>query len=155
LVGGSVILIGSLASTFVFGFWQSMYYHTDYKNYSLFVFPTRGMMDAYQWLSVHTPRESTVIAGYEAANNILLFSHNFVVGNKEGWPEPDGSTMEKQRDAFYLGYWDAATALKYLKESHVDFVYKGYQEPDGFAGKYGFLKTVFRNSDTTIYEVVK
>jgi hypothetical protein len=154
IIGGSILVIGSVTSTFIYGFWQSMYYHTDYKYYSLFVFPTRGMIAAYLWLNDHTPRESMVIAGYEAANNILVYSHNYVVGNKQGWPEPYGTQMEKARDAFYLGAWDENTAFKYLKDNQVKYVYKGYQEADGFIGKYKFLKPVFTNNDATIFEVM-
>jgi hypothetical protein len=147
------VIIMSVSSTYIYGFLQSLYLHTDYRNYSRFIFPTRGMIAAYDWLDKQTPTESTVIAGYEAASNILLYSHNYVVGNKQGWPEPAGTAMEKARDAFYTGVWNPQEASDYLRKNNVQYVYQGYQEPDGFTGKYPFLKPVFRNSDATIYEV--
>jgi hypothetical protein len=151
-VAGTIVIIASVTPTFIDGYRQSMYLHTDYKNYSLFIFPTRKMIEAYQWLDRNTPVESMVIAGYEASNNIIVFSHNYVVGDKQGWPEPEGTEMEQARDAFYMGVWDEKTALNYLKANHVQYVYKGYQEPDGIA-RYTFLKPVFQNSDATIYSV--
>jgi len=130
----------------------AIYSQVDYKYYGLFQFPTNDMVDAYRWLDGNTPKESIVVAGYEAANNIIMYSHNYVVGNKQGWLYTEGNIMEQERDAFYLGIWPEAVAGEYIKKNNISYVYSGYQEPDGFR-VYRFLKPVFENADATIYKV--
>lgn len=150
-VGVTVICILCIP-TVTNGFVTSLTRHTDYRTYSYFVFPTREMLSAYRWLNDNTPKESTVTAAYEALNNILLYSHNYVVGNKQGWPYWDGMAMEREKDDFLSGRMTETQARSYLARTNIEYVYKGYQEPDGFTG-YDFVTPVFRNSEVVIYRV--
>jgi hypothetical protein len=138
--------------TYIRHFTSAFYSQVNYRSYDLFQFPTNEMVEAYRWLDGNTPKESTVIAGYEAANNIIMYSHNYVIGNKQGWLYNEGNQMEQERDAFYLGAWPEAVARAYVKKHNISYIYAGYQEPDGFL-KYGFFTEVFRNRDVTMYRV--
>jgi hypothetical protein len=133
--------------------WKTaMYAQVNYSYYSLFQFPTDAIVEAYKWLDKNSPKGSTIVAGYEASNNILLYSHNYVIGNKQGWLEAEGIVMEKERDTFFEGVWPESYARQYLKKHAISYIYDGYQEPDGFR-KYKFLQEVFHNSDVNIYKV--
>ncbi len=146
----TVILL--LLPAFYHDFKTGLIANTDYMSYSLFKFPSTGMMDAYGWLDKNTPVESTVIASYEAANNILLYSHNYVYGNKQGWPYETGLAMEANKNNFFDGAWDQASTEKFLNDNNIRFVYKGYQETDGFL-KNPFYLPVYQNNDVVIYKV--
>jgi hypothetical protein len=148
----TIIIIGTMASTFVYGFFQSIYYHFDYRTYSLFIFPTQNIMKAYQWVDQNTPEGSMIIAGYDAATNMLMYTHNYILGNNEGWPAGLKERMEQGRDNFYAGAWTKSETQNYLTTNNIKYVYKGYQEPDGFL-KYPFYKPVYTNPEVTIYQV--
>jgi hypothetical protein len=147
------LFIGISVPTYIQHFKTAFYSQVNYRDYDLFQFPTNGMMDAYRWLDKNTSKESTVVAGYEAANNIIMYSHNYVIGNKQGWLQDEGNRMELERDIFFSGAWTEAVACGYLKNNHISYIYDGYQEPDGFR-KYGCKKQIFTNADATIYQVV-
>jgi hypothetical protein len=153
LVGATVVFVVISVPTYIQHFKSAMFSQVNYRDYDRFQFPTDGMMEAYRWLDKHTPTESTVVAGYEAANNIIMYSHNYVIGNKQGWPSGTGNQMELERDTFFEGLWPEQIACGYLKKNNVSYIYDGYQEPDGFR-KYGCMKQIFADSDATIYEVI-
>lgn len=148
------LLIALFLPAYIHGFSDKLYENTDYKNYPYFVFPNIATMEAYQYLDTHTPIESTVIATYEAANNILLYSHNFVIGNKEGWDPAQGRKMEERVDAFFSGQLTLSQAISLLESNSIEYVYYGYQERgSNDAMSYKFLTPVFKNSDVVIYRV--
>jgi hypothetical protein len=149
----SGILVTIMISTFINGYKTSLTEVTNYSYYSLFAFPTPGMIEAYKWLDKNTPPDSMVIAVWEAANNIIMYSHNYVIGNPEGWPGDKRDVMMQQKDEFFTGSWNETITRKYLKMFNIKYVYKGYQETDGFL-KYPLYKPVFSNTDVTIYQVV-
>jgi len=148
-----ILVLASMLSPYVFWFFKALYYHTDYKHYSLFIFPTRNIMSAYKWLDQNTPLETVVIADYEAANNILLYSHNYVIGNPQSWPKGDKENMEYERFLFFTGSRTETEAKEYLKKYNISYVYDGYQEADGFR-KYSFLEKVYENPEAGIYKII-
>lgn len=151
-IGFFVLLNLSVASTLwqatVIGFYQT----TDYKYYNYFIFPTKNMLDAYAWLDRNTPKESMVLASYEAANNIIMYSHNYVIGNKEGWPAGMGDAMERTKDDFLRGTWPESVAREYVMKNKIRYVYGGYQEGGDYI-KYSFIVPVYKNPEVTIYKV--
>jgi hypothetical protein len=149
---GVILLSALMIPTLINGTVRSIYENTDYLAYQYFIFPTRNMMDAYRFLDGNTPKESTVIASYEAANNIIMYSHSYVIGNKQGWPYEAGMTMEREKDEFFGGKWDRETVKQYLITHKIRYVYQGYQEADGFL-KDPFYEGIYRNPEVIIYEV--
>ena len=123
---------------------KSLYFLTDYKNYSTFVFPTKAQMESFEYLDKNTPTESLIIGSYEIANNLLLYSHNYTLGNDQGWSKEEGKKMLADRDKFFAGILSEEEAKQYLQNNNVSFVYNG--------PKYPFLRPVFENSQVTIYE---
>lgn len=93
-----------------------------------------------------------MIASYEAANNIIIFSHNYVIGNKQGWPYEAGLNMEAEKNLFFTGGRNTDTVKSYLKNHQIRYIYKGYQEDDGFL-KDPYYREVYRNPEVTIYKV--
>ncbi len=155
LPASSIVLILFFLPQYAYTFNQSITNVTDLKNFSVFLFPTRGQKQAYDFLDSHTPRESRVLAAYEAANHIMLYTHNYVWGNPHMWMEPKASEMTSGRDTILLGTLSEKDALEYLKNNHIDYIYYGYQEQSfgGNLAKYSFLKPVFSNKEVTIYKV--
>lgn len=154
LIYGLILL--STTPSFFYWWQKSNYEYTDYHEFSVFPYPTRGQRQAFAFLDTHTPQESLVLSWWEASNLILIYSHNTVLGNKQAWPAEAGLAMEAQRDRFYKNSMTAGEAHEYLLQNHVNYVYYGYQEKyQGInPSAYGFLKPVFTNSDTIIYQVL-
>ncbi len=65
---------------------------------------------------------------FEASNNILLYSHNYVIGNRQGWTSDAGEEMVKKRDEFLSGGQTADQQRQYLISNHIEYIYYGYQE---------------------------
>lgn len=125
------------------------------KNYSILEFPTSEQISAYRFLDMNTPIESTVLAWFESSNHILLYSHNRVIGNTQGWTPQEGEAMKADRDAFYSGSLSPASARLLLEKYTIDFVYEGYQERAlGNIRTYSFLEKVYENSESVIYKVI-
>ena len=144
--------------TYVNNFIQSLApTRTDPQNFDTFIFPSRAMISAYQFLETHTPLESTVLAGFEAANNILLYSHNYVIGNNQGWPKPEREVMERDRDDFFFNRMDEARIRTLLSGYKIDYVYLGFQErrSDVLISYPNLFLPIFTNKDVTIYKVQK
>lgn len=133
----------------------SIYSLTDYKAFSTFVFPTKGQADSYHYLDRETPKESIVLAAYEAANNLLIYSHNMVIGNDQGWGRVQGQKMVAARDTFFGGSLSEEKARRYLYDNHIRYIYYGYQERSygGDIRRYTFLTPEFSNKEVTIYRV--
>lgn len=132
----------------------SMIRLTDYKTFNVFAFPTIAQREAYAFLDSSTPRESIVLAGLEAGNNILIYSHSRVIGNEQGWSQAKGKQMLTERDEFFRGKQSADDAWGYLRRNAVAYVYYGYQERAmGNASGYAFLTPVFANAQVRIYRV--
>jgi hypothetical protein len=151
----TIAIIGLLIAmlpTIINGTVSGISANTNYRFYPYFIFPTQNMMEAYRWLDRNSPQESTVIAAYEAANNIIMYSHNYVIGNKQGWPAAEGERMEQEKEQFFGGVWDENTTREYLTSRNIRFVYRGYQEEDKFL-KYPFYAEVYRNPEVVIYRV--
>lgn len=137
---------------FIKNFISNMYLFTDYRDFSIFAFPTKHQWAAYEFLDRNTAKESVVLAKYEAANNILIASHNRVIGNNQGWGVAAGQEMYLKRDRFLSGSMKEEEAHTYLSDNHIEYVYFGYQEKYmGDMRRYSFLTPVFSNSDVTIY----
>ncbi len=131
---------------------SNMYLFTDYRDFSIFAFPEKRQWEAYEFLDRKTPKESVVLAKYEAANNILIASHNRVIGNNQGWGVAAGQEMYLKRDRFLSGSMNEEEARDYLSDNHIEYVYYGYQEKYmGDMRGYSFLTPVFSNADVTIY----
>lgn len=149
----TILLLVSIP-TYVNGLRDAVYSMTDYHDYAVFIFPSYKQLDAYHYLDTHTETESTVLAKWEAANNILLYSHNLVVGNRQGWKSETGNRMEQERDMFFSGTLSDKDASDYLNRNSIKYIYWGYQEKSlGNIERYKFLEPVFRNNDVTIFKV--
>lgn len=147
----STIILYSMVP-FIKNFVSNMYQFTDYRDFSIFAFPEKGQWEAYEFLDRKTPKESVVLAKYEAANNILIASHNRVIGNNQGWGVAAGQEMYTKRDRFFSGGMNGEEARDYLSDNHIEYVYYGYQEKSmGDMRGYSFLTPVFSNTDVTIY----
>jgi hypothetical protein len=150
-IGMSAIIFYSIPP-FITGFIHDVFAMTNYREFGVFAFPTKSQWEAYEFLDRNTPKESIVLAQYEAANNILIASHNRVIGNNQGWGKAAGQEMYKKRDYFYSGVMKENEALDYLSGNHIEYVYYGYQEKYmGDMRSYSFLTPVFSNFDVTIY----
>jgi hypothetical protein len=148
----AMIIFLTMLPTLINGTIASLSVNTNYSYYQYFIFPTKNMIAAYNWLDRYSPKESTVIAAYEAANNIIIYSHNYVVGNKQGWPALEGERMEKEKEQFFEGTWDENTTHEYLRSRNISYVYQGYQETKLFL-KYPFYEEVYHNPEVVIYKV--
>lgn len=127
---------------------------TDYKSFAPFGFPTKNQYAAYKYLDTHTPIESTVLAEYEAANMILLYSHNRVLGNDQGWSPEGGAQMKYEVYLFLSGTMPENEARDYLRNNNISYIYEGFRERGfGSIQRYEFLKTVYKNSEVTLYRV--
>lgn len=151
-----VVLIASGVPAYINDLTGNLTQNTDYKVYSVFQFPGKTMTEAYRFLDTNTPRESVVLANYEAANNILIYSHNFVLGFRAGWEKTAADRMESDRDSFIFGNMDEGQIRDFFRKYHIDYIYAGYQEKrsDIFTRYPGLLTPVFNNTDVTIYRVV-
>lgn len=149
---GVVFLIVASVPMYALALYQTTTNLTDYRVFPTWIFPTAKQMEAYRWLDRNTPNESTVLARFEAANNILLYSHNFLVGNRQGWTNEAGGIMETARDNFYLGVMSQEQAKAYLSKNNIRYIYSGYQERGmGDVSRYPFLSRVFDNGEVSIY----
>lgn len=152
-VGAAGLILGSIPA-YASSLYQSTTSLTDYKNFSAWTFPVDKQLEAYRWLDKNTPINSTVLAAYEAANNILIYSHNFVIGNRIGWTKDEGHVMEVGMFDFFKGVLTPSEAQKYLHKYHIDYLYVGYQEKRmGDISSYTFIERVFDNGEATIYRV--
>ncbi|MBI4066295.1 hypothetical protein HY411_01120 [Candidatus Gottesmanbacteria bacterium] len=152
---GALVFIGLALPTYITDLKRSIYTLTDYRTYSVFVFPTIKQREAYAFLEKNTPKESVVLAWFESSNHILLYSHNVVVGNTQAWPKDAGAIMTGDRDQLFSGKLSEPDAQKLLANYHIRYIYYGYQERFlGSMAHYPFLRPVFANEEATIYEVV-
>lgn len=151
---GAIFLIVASVPMYALALYQTTTNITDYRVFPTWIFPTTKQMEAYRWMDRNTPKESTVLARFEAANNILLYSHNFVIGNRQGWTNEAGGVMETARDNFYLRVMSDGEAKAYLLKNNIRYIYSGYQERSmGDISTYTFLTKVFDNGEVAIYEV--
>lgn len=133
---------------------RSIHTFTNYRDFSIFVYPSVAQREAFNYFDRYTPTESIVIAQYEVANLLLLYSHNRVIGNDQGWSKEQGKAMFRERTAFFAATMDEVSARKYLQNNNVSYVYYGYQERFvGNISHYTFLKPVFTNSEATVFQV--
>lgn len=127
---------------------------TDYQTFAPFGFPTKNQYAAYQFLDQHSPQESTVLADYDAANMLLMYSHNKVIGNDQGWSPEEGQAMLGQSTAWFYGASSPQTARAYLDKHNITYIYYGYKERNlGNITHYRFLEVVYENPEVTIYRV--
>ena len=150
----SLLLLFLFIPQHIFLFQQNTYAFTDFKNFSFLIFPTLKQKEIYDWLDTNTPKESRVLADYEAANHILLYSHNYVWGNPQNWIEGPREEMVKAKNFFFWGVMPDAQALLYLEQHGIDYIYYGYQEKTfGDITHYSFLKPVFQNEAAVVFKV--
>jgi hypothetical protein len=154
---GTIALLVVFIPTYINGFLTDYYANTDYKTYwSTLIFPTMGQMEAFDFLDKHTEKESTVITSFESGNQVIMYSHNYVVGNTQGWPKEKQKIMVPDRDNFYSGMLPISTALELVKKYDIQYVYNGWQEKTlGDVTRYPFLLKVFGNNEVEIYKVTK
>lgn len=154
-IAGTGALVLMAIPSYVNGFQTDYYYNTDYRSWSTLIFPTIGQLEAYRFLDAHTEKESVVVASFEAANNIIIYSHNYVIGNTQGWPKAPQTVMVRERDNFFSGMMKEEDAKSYLKKHDIRYIYNGWQERTlGDVTKYPFLSKVFSNSEVQIYKAV-
>lgn len=153
---GMAIFISLSIPQYIYDFQRSLVYTKEnWSNYSPFIFPSDNLMKAYKYLDKNTPKESTVLAGYEASRNILLYSHNFVLGNRQNWSQTEGDNMERERDRFLYGLMNRQQMIDYLKKYDVSYIYGGYQEKISkvLDENSDLFTSVYNNPEVTIYKV--
>lgn len=155
LIIGFFMIMILTGSSYIEWWVKSIGEYTDFREFSVFPYPTKGQFEAIRYLDTNSPKESTVLVYWEVSNLILIYSHNMVLGNKQGWPAVIGKQMEDERDMFFKNMMSPETALEYIKKNKVMYVYYGYQEKyQGLdPNKYRFLQPVFSNNDATIFKV--
>ena len=140
--------------TYIHDLDSSIHTYTNYREFSMFVYPSVKQSEAFHFLDRFTPKESIVLAQYEVANLLLLYSHNQVIGNDQGWSKAQGETMLEEREAFFTATMDEVRAREYLVRHNVSYVYDGYQERfSADISRYTFLRSVFTNAEVTIFQV--
>lgn len=152
-LGVAFLLFISLP-TYLTHLYQDVFATTDYTHFSFFAFPTKNQYAAYMFLDRNTPKESTVMASYEAANLLLMYSHNKTLGNDQGWTPEGGLAMKKAVAEWFAGGLDPIAAQSYLTNNNISYIYYGYQErigPD--IGMYPFLENAYQNPEVSIYRV--
>lgn len=153
---GMAVLVLLSISQYVFNLNQMIFHgNTNFKEYSAFVFPSVNMVAAYRFLDNYTPKESVVLAYFEAAHNILIYSHNFVIGNRQGWSVDGQQEMLAKRDQILGGVMEKEEMISFFKQYKVQYVYGGYQESfsDVFTKYKDIFDPVYSNSEVTIYKV--
>lgn len=152
-IGITILLLVSVPM-YVFQVQANLFEMTDYKEFSVFAYPTQNQFAAYQYLDTHSPKESIVVSYYETANLLLIYSHNRVIGNDQGWSKEEGQKMKDSVISFFAGTQSDEDARAYLAANHISYVYDGYQEKSfGDISGYPFLKKVYENQEVTIYQV--
>ncbi len=152
--GSTIVLLIMGIPSYINGIITSFAYNTDTATFPAYIFPTKAIFEGYKFLDVNTPRESTVLANWEAANNIILYSHNYVLGNTQGWPPWKKELMTGQRDRILSATMNTEEAIQYVKAHGIDYVFLQLEERTANIEAYPFLKKVFENEDTTIYQVI-
>ncbi len=152
---GAVLLLLLLAfPTYIAHLDHDLHDMTDYQTFAPFGFPTQNQYYAYKFLDAHTPQESIVLAQYDGANMILLYSHNRVLGNDQGWTPQGGAQMQKEVAIFLSGSLTLQQAYMYLRKNDIRYIYYGYREKAyGTITHYPFLRAIYTNSEVTIYAV--
>jgi len=149
--GVALVIVVSLPTYFSHAY-TDLFAMTDYRTYATFGFPTKNQFAAYQFLDRNSPKESTVLAFYEAANMLLIYSHNRVLGNDQGWSPDGGQTMKQGVANWFSGKESDSDAYNFLTINNVSYVYYGYQERWlGDITKYPFLKKVYENPEAIVY----
>ncbi len=126
---------------------QQLFAFTDFKNYSLFTFPSRRQGGAFMFMEKNLGIGDGVLALFEESSLIPALtacSTNL-----------DMPYEEKVR--FYKAGMTINEAKNFLKINHFKYVYLGYQEKyygRELETKYSFLKTIFQNSEVQIFSVV-
>ena len=131
---------------FYLSYKEQLFAFTDFKNYSLFVYPTKKQVDAFKYLEKNTPAYSGVLAMYEASTLINGFSGN----------STEVGLDQNIKTAFYSNKLSSKDAVEFLKKYHFQYIYFGYQEKflGGSMDKYPFLKKIFDNKEVNIYQIL-
>lgn len=152
-VGITLVLFVSLPMYLSIAY-NDLFAMTDYKQFQSFGFPTKNQFAAFTYLDTKSPKESIVVASFEVANSLLMYSHNRIIGNDQGWSAEEGLRMKNDVGEFFSGRMSPNAALSYLTVNHISYVYYGYQEQSyGDISGYPFLKKVYENPEVTIYQV--
>lgn len=127
-------------------FKEQLFAFTDFKYFSPFIYPSKNQVQAFQFLEKNTPPYSNVLALFEAGTLINGFSGN----------STEVSVNQDFKTPFYANKLNNDEAIKLLKKYHYKYVYFGYQEKyvGGNMSKYPFLKKIYENPESTIYEFV-
>jgi len=154
LYGGILLILFLSLPTYISQVYADLYAMTDYQSFAPFGFPTKNQYAAYEFLDQHSPVESTVLAQYEAANMLLMYSHNRVLGNDQGWTPEGGETMKQEVARWFSGTESNSEAKNYLIANHISYVFYGYRERAlGDITKYTFLQKIYKNPEVAVYSV--
>ena len=131
---------------FYLSYKEQLFAFTDFKNYSLFVYPTKKQVDAFKYLEKNTPAYSGVLAMYEASTLINGFSGN----------STEVGLDQNIKTSFFANKLSDKEAKKLLIKHHFKYVYFGFQEKNvgGDISKYPFLKKIFENEEVAVYKLL-
>ena len=119
---------------------------TDFKEFSLFSYPSKKQVEALRFLEKYTPAGSGVLALFEATSQIIGLSGN----------STEMSIDHLTKSKFFSGSLENGEAYLFLKKNYFKYVYYSYQEKSvgGSPEIYPFIKKAFENEEVKIYRVI-
>lgn len=124
---------------------QQLFAFTDFKNYSLFTFPTTAQGEAFSFMEQNIPAGQGVLALFETSSLIPAFTGC----------STDLGMSHTTKTRFYKAEMKVEEAYKYLKANNFSYIYSGYQEKYNGVEfeKYPFLKKIYHNSEVDLYQL--
>lgn len=125
---------------------DQLFAFTDFKEFSLFSYPSKKQVEALRFLEKNTPAGSGVLALFEATSQIIGFSGN----------STEMSIDHLTKSRFFSGSMENGEAYLFLKKNYFKYVYYSYQEKSvgGSPEIYPFIKKIFENEEVKIYRVI-
>lgn len=119
------------------------------------MYPTNDFYNGLKWLEQNTNRDTVVLSKITAGNYIPAYSGNFVyLGHIAETPHFNERT--KKVDEFFSGNLNEETALKFLKNENINYIFYGPQEKENSQkdiSGYSFLKPVYKSNLVTIFKM--
>lgn len=144
--------LGTLLFTFVPVFFSTLPYITHlFDDFSPLTYPTKKMVEAYNFLNKNTSHDKIVLSTYVPGNQIPYMSSNTVfLGHL--YNTINYYKKGETANLFYQGKMTTEEAQKFLNGNRIDYIYLGPQEKTlGNLENYPFLKKIFDNGEVTIF----
>lgn len=154
----TILIVSLLTITSMSSFYISYARMTEANNNNQWYYLTSGEKQTLVYISTQVPPEKHFLASYPFSNIIPAFAiqkvymgHRLLVANS--------GEKEINMMRFYAGVFSEKEAKEFLSSNNIDYVVYGPQEQNiskDYGGKnslkYPFLKKIYQNSDTSIYQ---